>query len=360
MEPVTSDFSKMSLSKTKMSDDERVHLITRNLQEVVGKEDLKALIKERDPVVYWGTAPSGKPHIGYFVAMSKIGDFLKAGCEVKILFADLHAYLDNQKSPWNLMNLRTDYYKAVIKGMLKSAGVPIDKLKFVKGTDFQLTKEYSLDVYKLSNLVTVNEAQKAGSEVVKQDKSPPLSGLLYPGLQALDEEYLKVDVQFGGVDQRKIFMYARENLPKIGYSKRIHLMNPMVQGLQGGKMSASEEETKIDLLETAESVKKKLRKAFCEPGNIEKNGLLPFCEFVLFPLKGANGLTLKRPADKGGNHIYKTFEDLQTAFKNKEIHPVDLKDMVEFYVNGLLEPIRKDFDNDEMRKLTKEAYPLGN
>ena len=32
MEPVTSDFSKMSLSKTKMSDDERVHLITRNLQ----------------------------------------------------------------------------------------------------------------------------------------------------------------------------------------------------------------------------------------------------------------------------------------------------------------------------------------
>ena len=60
-------------------------------------------------------------------------------------------------------------------------------------------------------------------------------------------------------------------------------------------MSASEEETKIDLLETAESVKKKLRKAFCEPGNIEKNGLLPFCEFVLFPLKGANGKVLLKP-----------------------------------------------------------------
>jgi tyrosyl-tRNA synthetase len=45
---------------------------------------------------------------------------------------------------------------------------------------------------------------------VKQSSNPLLSGLLYPGLQALDEEYLKCDAQFGGVDQRKIFMFAEE------------------------------------------------------------------------------------------------------------------------------------------------------
>jgi len=28
-----------------------------------------------------------------------------------------------------------------------------------------------------------------------------MSSLLYPGLQALDEEYLDVHMQFGGVDQ---------------------------------------------------------------------------------------------------------------------------------------------------------------
>jgi tyrosyl-tRNA synthetase len=28
-----------------------------------------------------------------------------------------------------------------------------------------------------------------------------MSSLLYPGLQALDEQYLDVDFQFGGVDQ---------------------------------------------------------------------------------------------------------------------------------------------------------------
>ena len=58
-----------------------------------------------------------------------------------------------------------------------------------------------MDVYRLSAIVTEHDAKKAGAEVVKQVESPLLSGLLYPGLQALDEQYLGVDFQFGGVDQ---------------------------------------------------------------------------------------------------------------------------------------------------------------
>src|SRR4029434_6521495 len=60
--------------------------------------------------------------------------------QVTILFADLHAYLDNMKAPWELLALRTQYYEQVIKAMLESIGVPLDKLKFVKGTDFQLSR----------------------------------------------------------------------------------------------------------------------------------------------------------------------------------------------------------------------------
>lgn len=79
--------------------------------------------------------------------------------------------------------------------------MPIDKLHFVVGSSYQLTKEYNLDNYRLCATVTEHDAKKAGAEVVKQVSSPLLSGLLYPGLQALDEEYLKCDFQFGGVDQ---------------------------------------------------------------------------------------------------------------------------------------------------------------
>ena len=115
--------------------------------------------------------------------MCKISDFLKAGCEVTILFADLHAYLDNMKAPWDLLKFRTEYYENLIKTVLKSINVPIEKLKFVRGTDYQLSKDFTLDVYRLSSMLTEHDAKKAGAEVVKQVQHPMISSLLYPGLQ---------------------------------------------------------------------------------------------------------------------------------------------------------------------------------
>lgn len=60
------------------------NLITRNLQEVLGEDKMIDILKTRELKIYWGTATTGKPHIAYFVPMSKIADFLKAGCEVAI------------------------------------------------------------------------------------------------------------------------------------------------------------------------------------------------------------------------------------------------------------------------------------
>ncbi|XP_052089820.1 tyrosine--tRNA ligase, cytoplasmic-like [Mytilus californianus] len=348
----------MAENGTASSPEEKLELIKRNLQEVLGEDRINPILKERDLKIYWGTATTGRPHVAYFVAMSKVADFLHAGCEVTILFADLHAYLDNMKAPWSLLQLREKYYEAIIKAMLKSINVPLEKLKFVKGTDFQLSKEYTLDVYRLSSLVTEHDARKAGAEVVKQVQHPLLSGLLYPGLQALDEEYLKVDAQFGGVDQRKIFTYAEKYLPHLGYTKRIHLMNPMVPGLTGSKMSSSEEDSKIDLLDTAAQVKKKLKMAFCEPGNITDNGLLSFCKHVLYPITCKEGFTVVRKEEFGGNVTYKKYQELEDAFAKEEVHPGDLKVAVENYLNQLLDPIRKEFDTPELKKLTSQAYPV--
>jgi len=356
---VEESLAKVSLSSPcKLSPAEKKELMKRNLQEVLGEDRIDEILKTRDLKIYWGTATTGKPHIAYFVPMSKIADFLKAGCEVTILFADLHAYLDNMKAPWDLLQLRTEYYEHAIKAMLTSIGVPLEKLRFVRGTEYQLSKEYTLDVYRLSSIVTEHDARKAGAEVVKQVSHPLLSGLLYPGLQALDEQYLGVDAQFGGVDQRKIFTYAEKYLPNLGYAKRAHFMNPMVPGLTGAKMSSSEEDSKIDLLDSAASVKKKLKKAFCEPGNIADNGVLSFCKYVIFPvaLKGEK-FTIDRPEEHGGNACFDKYEDLEKDFASEKIHPGDLKSAVEKYLNRLLDPVRKVFESPELKKLTEKAYP---
>jgi len=352
------DVVKMVVAENQLSIEEKKALISRNLQEVLGEDRIDEILKTRDLKIYWGTATTGKPHIAYFVPMSKVADFLSAGCEVTILFADLHAYLDNMKAPWELLKLRTEYYEHVIKAMLSSIGVPLDKLRFVKGTDYQLSKEYTLDVYRMSSIVTEHDARKAGAEVVKQVSHPLLSGLLYPGLQALDEQYLGVDAQFGGVDQRKIFTYAEKYLPNLGYAKRAHLMNPMVPGLTGAKMSSSEADSKIDLLDSANEVKKKLKKAFCEPGNITDNGVLSFCKYVIFPvaLKGEK-FTINRPDQHGGDVNFANFEELEQSFAKEEIHPGDLKSAVERYLNRLLDPVRKIFEAPALKKLNLDAYP---
>ncbi|KRY33261.1 Tyrosine--tRNA ligase, cytoplasmic [Trichinella spiralis] len=350
--------------------DEKFQLITRNLQEVLGETVLKDILKTRNVKIYWGTATTGRPHVGYFVPMSKIADFLKADCEVftyfiagdefgvvTILFADLHAYLDNMKAPWELLKLRTQYYETVIKLLLQTVGVPLEKLKFVRGTEFQLSREYTLDVYRISSLVTQHDSKKAGAEVVKQVEYPLLSGLLYPCLQALDEEYLKVDAQFGGVDQRKIFTFSEKYLPSLGYAKRIHLMNPMVPGLTCDKMSASIEDSKIDLLDDPETVNKKLKKAFCEPGNLEKNAVLDFCKHVIFPLLHGEEFSVERDAQAGGNIAFSNFSALSASFADKALHPADLKTAVAEFINKMLTPIREKMSEPEMAKLVEAAYP---
>lgn len=348
-----------------MSPEEQYELITRDLQEVLNAQIIKEILEKEEPLrIYWGTAPTGKPHCGYFVPMIKLAHLLKAGCELTVLIADLHAYLDNMKAPLETVQYRAKYYEHIIKAILTSLNVPIEKLKFVLGSSYQLTPEYTMDLFRLSNNVSQNDAKRAGADVVKQVANPLLSGLIYPLMQVLDEEYLKVDVQFGGVDQRKIFVLAEENIQNLGYKKRAHLMNRMVPGLaQGGKMSASDPNSKIDILEKPKIVKKKIASAFCAPGNIEENGLLSFVKNVVGPayeLKNGDGqfkFFIDRPEQYGGSITFNSYEELEQAFAKEELSPVDLKAGVSDAINALLAPIIEAFEgNKEFQDYEAKGY----
>lgn len=338
--------------RKKLSFKERFELVSRNLQEIIGKEELKKLLNiKKKPVVYWGTAPTGKPHIGYFLPALKIADLLKAGFHVKILLADLHAALDN--TSWQVLERRYDYYSEAIPEMIKAIGVNIKELEFIKGSDFQLKPEYMYDVLKLSSLVSVHDANKSASEVVKIIKNPKLSGLIYPLMQVIDEEYLKVDAQLGGVDQRKIMVLARENLSKLNYLPRIELMNPLIPGLIGEKMSASNDQSKIDLLDNKEIVKSKLNKAECISGN-PNNGFMAFLKYVIMTIKKDKNekFIIKREKVYGGDLEYKDYKDIEKDFIDKKLHSQDLKNAVANEISNLLDKI----DKDKLKELAEKAY----
>lgn len=336
-----------------MDTEEKFELVTRNLAEVIEEKELKEqLAKKKDFTVYWGTMPTGSISIAYFFPMMKVADFLKAGLKVKILLADLHAALDGVS--WEILEKRYAYYREAIITILKTIGVDIKKLEFVKGSELQLKDKYFHDLLKLSTMTSTHDCLKAASEVVKLGDNPKLSGLIYPLMQALDEEYLHVDAQFGGMDQRKIMVYAREYLPKIGYKPRIELMNPLIRGLVGVKMSSSIESSKIDLLNNEETVKSKLNKADCVAGDPE-NGVMALLQYMIFVIKEDRKETfvVERPEKYGGNLVYETYAQLEEDFVAKKLHPLDLKNSVAKEINNLLKNFR---DSKELHKLHLDAY----
>ncbi|KAG5755594.1 hypothetical protein H9Q69_000979 [Fusarium xylarioides] len=341
--------------------DEKIALLRENIQESFNSDLIRDILHDERPLkIYWGTATTGRPHCGYFVPAVKIAQFLSAGCEVTVLLADIHAFLDNSKAPIELVNHRVEYYRFVITAMLKACGVPVDQLRFVKGSDYQKSAEYSMDLFKLSSLVSEKQSKKAGAEVVKQTDNAPLSGLIYPLMQVLDEQYLDCDVQFGGIDQRKLFTAATEWLPKLGYRKRSHLMSPMVPGLNGNKMSSSDEDSKIDLLDAPDIVAKKVNKAHCVAGELEDNGLIALVLYVLMPLsKMKTGTpTFTVEGDTAMLKHYTNIDDVRDDYKTHVLTPKMLKVAVAKGLNEIMEPIRAEFAaSNEWQEVTLKAYP---
>lgn len=336
-----------------MSIEEKFSLITRNLQEVISEEELMALLGSKKEIsLYWGTMPTGSISLAYFFPMMKVADFLKAGLKVKILLADLHAALDSV--PWEILEKRYNYYKEAILTILKTLEVDVSKLEFVRGSQIQLNNNYFHDLLKLSTITSLNEAKHSAAEVVKLGDNPKLSGMIYPLMQALDEEYLKVDIQFGGVDQRKIMVYAREYLPKIGYKSRIELMNPMIRGLVGEKMSSSVRNTKIDLMDDEKTVESLLNKADFIEGD-SNNGVMALLKFLIFVRKNDfnEKFIVERPEKWGGNLVYSSYEEVEKDVLEKKVHPLDLKNAVAREINILLKNFR---ENKKLKEFHSLAY----
>jgi tyrosyl-tRNA synthetase len=336
-----------------MNIDEKIAIIKRNTEEIITEEELRKLLQEKKkPVVYWGTAITGEPHIGYLFPALKMADLIRAGFKLKILLADLHGALDN--TPWAILEKRYNYYAKIIPLMIKAIGVDITDVEVVKGSEFQLKPEYTHDVLEMSSLVSVHDAHKAASETVKLGDNPRLSGLIYPIMQSIDEVYLNADIQLGGSDQRKIMVLARENLPKLGYEKRIEIINPLIPGLIGKKMSASIKKSKIDLLDSPEAVIQKINSADCIAGDVD-NGVMAFLKYVIMTIKHdkKEKLVIKRDEKYGGDISYDSYENLEKDFIDKKIHPLDVKNSLAEEISKILAQIQKD---KEVFKLAKIAY----
>lgn len=326
-----------------MDANKRFELITRNTAEVLTEEDLNNLLKTKKNLsAYLGIATTGPFHAAYTIPLGKLFDFSNAGIKNKILIADVHSALDDLKSKWEELELKSQYYQKCIELTFPWDEKPV----FVRGSSFQLTKKYQLDVLKMSTFTTTARATRAASEVTRM-KNPKVSELIYPIMQALDEEYLGVDIQLGGSDQRHIMAYAREHLPQLGYRPRVEVMTPLVVSLKGPgvKMSASIPDSSIKVYESEQSIKEKINNAYCPLGVIKDNPVLQLTRFIVFPVRGK--LKVERNKKFGGDILYNIYTELENDFSEKNLHPLDLKNAVARDLVDIFSRARKYFENKQ-------------
>jgi tyrosyl-tRNA synthetase len=344
---------------------ERAALVARHTEEVVTEEELRALFEEQDePTAYIGYAPTGEMHIGHFTTMRKLADFIEAGLDVTVLIADLHAHLDDEKSPFELLDPRSTYYRIAIEGMVESAGADPDAITFKRGTDYQLEEPYTLELYRLLADTTISRAQRAGSEVVRQSDNPKLGGLVYTLMQSLDVAALDADIAYGGIDQRGIYMLAREMLPDHGFGKPLCVFAPLLSGLTrseegdlADKISSSDRSSGIFLTDDREAIEEKVQAAYCPAGEVEDNGVLEYLHRLVFPVLDVRGeaLVVERPEEYGGDLEYGTYDELEADFVSGELHPADLKPAVAHYLDEIIAPVRERLlDRPEV---LAQAYP---
>jgi tyrosyl-tRNA synthetase len=304
--------------------------VTRNTVEVVTEDDLRTLLAQPQKKVYAGYEPSGEIHLGHLVTVNKLVDLQAAGFEVIVLLADLHAFL-NRKGTMEKVRELADYNRRCFEGL------GLKNVRYVLGSDLQLNRDYELLVLQLSQQITLNRATRSMDEVGRQMDHPTVSQMVYPIMQMADIAMLGVDAAVGGIDQRKIHMLAREHLVNFGYKAPVCIHTPILNGLDGKKMSSSQGNY-ISIADTAEEIRKKCQKAFCPPV-IPENPVLQIFQFHIF--SRLSEVTITRPEKFGGDRTFTNYTELELSYGNGEVHPLDLKKSCGESLVEILEPVRE-------------------
>jgi tyrosyl-tRNA synthetase len=314
---------------------DRLELAIRNTEEIVTVDELKSLLEQKQrPRAYVGYETSGKVHLGHMLTANKLLDLQKSGFDVVVLLADLHAFL-NEKGSLEEVRKIADYNRDCFMAL----GLDPERTEFIYGTDYQLKPEYMLKILQMARNTTLNRARRSMDEVSRSAENPMVSQMIYPLMQAVDIADLKIDLAVGGIDQRKIHMLAREELPRLGLPAPVCMHTPLIPGLNGEKMSSSKGNN-IAVDEPAEEIEKKIKSAFCPAKVVENNPVLAICKYHVFP-RIEEGMTVRRPEKFGGDVSYASYESLEADFVSGAMHPMDLKKSCAEYMIEILGPVRE-------------------
>jgi len=340
----------------------RLDLTTRNTEEIITRDEMKSLLETKDrPRAYWGFESSGMMHIGMgLVCGRKILDLIDAGFDYIVFLADWHAWINN-KLGGKMENIHTcgEYLQQCFSAL----GISPSKATYLWASDLAAKREYWERVVRIGKSVNVNRIWRAlpimGRSMDTKDMEA--ASTFYPCMQVADIFEMQLDVACAGMDQRKAHALARDVAEKLKWHKPTSLHTHLLPGLTGvkrmdttqfdedgqlnaqisSKMSKSIAESGIIVHDEPDSIRKKLRSAYCPEKDTDNNPVLEIARYILFPWLG--NVNIERPAKYGGPISFANLEDLISNYRAGKIHPLDLKNSVAEGLITILEPVRREF-----------------
>lgn len=365
-----------------MTTEEKINLITKNVEETLTIEDLRALLERKsNPRHYIGYEISGRVHIGQgLFTMMKIKDLQDAGVETTILLADWHTWL-NKKLDGTLetaSRLGKEYLAEAMKAGALCVGADPEKINFVLGSEFLNEKgtEYWATVVKVAKATTLARMLRSTTIMGrKEDEVTESAMLIYPAMQSADIFMLGADIAHAGTDQRNVHVVAREAAKELGYEKPVAIHTTLLQGLlppvittnpesgeeemdlEAAKMSKSKPDSGIYMSDSPDEIRRKINQAYAPEGVVKFNPILNWTKHLIFYYENTT-LVINRPEKWGGDLTYTSYEQLEKDYAEKMLHPQDLKAAVAEWLIQKLEPARTYFEDPERKAALEEITAL--
>jgi len=373
-----------------MTTQEKLNLITRNTEEVIGLDELEKLINSGEKLKHYiGFEISGRIHLGTgIMCMQKIKDFHDAGVDCSVFLADWHAWL-NDKLDGDLETIgkvAVNYFKEGMTQCYKVVGGNPKDLKFVLGSElYHNNDQYWQTFVDISKNLTLSRVKKSTTIMGREAGDSVLfAWLIYPPMQVADIFIRKLNLAHAGMDQRKAHVIAREVANKLKISplkdkagktiKPVAIHHNLILGLgkppmwpvdrakirevwSAMKMSKSKPNSAVFIEDTEDEIRKKINKAFCPEGETEFNPVLDWTKNVIFT-NSSKGITIKREKKYGGDVNYANYIELEKNFKNKKLYPTDLKIFVADWLVEFLRPIREHFAKGKAKEMKDELWQI--
>lgn len=349
-----------------------MNLVKQVGEEIIQEDELKKLLESGEEIVaYDGFEPSGQIHIAQGLLRAiNVNKMIKAGVKFKMWVADWHA-LTNNKLGGDLEKLKVTgkYFIEV----WRASGMDLSKVEFLWASDMVKDSNYWQLVIRVGMTNKLARFIRTAEFMGREDSAEKLTAaqIIYPCMQIADIFKLGAKITQLGMDQRKVNMLAREVGPQLGFWKPVVVSHHMLMGLGKppsassdtttrtveNKMSKSNPDHAIFMTDTKEDIKRKINKAYCLEGDTKENPVLEYCRYIIFESLdklGTDSFVVERPEKFGGTLKFKTYSELEKVFAEKQLHPADLKQAVAGYLDQLLEPVRKHFEENVAAKALLE------